>query len=127
MIETRRTITKDEFVMSMMEMASSVYDFHDRFSLEEVNFNDEFETTMHMQYKIGRQLEEMGELNRALNRGDYDNMQEEIADNIYVAMGISLVTGNNSQVYIDDVVHKNGKKTPDNYIVRNYQVIKRNE
>ena len=122
-----RTITKEEFVNAMATMAESVFDFHERFDLKEINFEDDFNINMYMQYKIGRQLEEMGEMNRALNRCDYDNMMEEIADNIFVAMGISLVTGANSDIYTNDVIFKNNKKTPENYIVNNYQVIKKNE
>ena len=113
-----RTITEEKFMSNMSLLALSVYDFHNRFDLEEIDLKDPNDATLKMLYKMGRQQEEIGECSRAINRSDYDNLMEEVVDNLYVAMGMVLITGSLSSSYTDDVIHKNNQKTPDNYIIR---------
>ena len=115
-----RTIRKENFMDIIISLAESVYDFHERFDMKEVDLENKSDVHEEMHRKIGLQIEELGEFSRALNKGDYDNMCEEIIDNLYVALGTALILGHTGSLYISDVIYKNNRKTPDNYIARYY-------
>ena len=121
-----RTISKEKFISLMSEMGESVYEFHDRFHFDEVRLGGPYSINTSkqiddMKRKVFLQLEELGEFSRALNNSDWDNMREEIVDNLYVAMGTALVMGRLLEEDLSHVLHKNNNKTPENYIARYYE------
>ena len=122
-----KLLTKLDFATLMYKLGESVYDFHERFGIDEVLLDDSmsdeelYNNIYNTERRIFRQFEELSEVSRALGMEDWVNVREEIVDNLYVAMGIAMTTGTLLGDNIYHVMDKNGKKTPENYIMRYYK------
>ena len=114
-------LEKKQFVDLMKNVAESVWDFHERFDVEDIDFLSNKNNIKSLVYsRFGLQTEEMGEMARALAKGDFDNLREEIVDNLYVAMGTALVIRNSLINPLFDVLDKNDAKNPSNYNIKYY-------
>ena len=117
-------LPKQEFLDAIAEIAESVYDFHDRFEVEYLEeFVPEPLTIPKLHYddamslltrRILLQIEEIGELSRALNKGLFENAFEEAADILYIALGTIVSSGGYGIDACQIVAEKNNNKTLDN-------------
>ena len=112
-------ITKGEYISAVTALASSVWDFHDRFGVEQdeeladvISFVDKY------QDRILIQLEELGEFTKDVNRHLISDAREEAADVAYVALGTILTLGEAGKDATYTVVEKNDAKMPGEYVYR---------
>ncbi len=108
-------MNRADFLESMRGLAESVWDFHDRFDLPNVEqINDEdFYSLMHR--RITLMSEEHGEMAQAVNRHDKWSMTDESADVLFVAMGHIVALDDVAMTAVEEVKKKNNAKTLDNY------------
>ncbi len=112
------TVSRQEFVDAVSRLAESVYDFHDRFSIP--NINDK--TTLHDPFprlctRLAFLTEETGEHAKELNQGSLDRAADEMADVAFVAMGTLLELEALGTAACRQVANKNDKKTLQTHIV----------
>lgn len=106
--ESYMTINED-FVERINDLARSIVDFHERFGIENAsNMNN-------MNFRQQLLMEEVGEVSRAITRGQYEQAVLESVDVAYVALGTLLSHAPQSFTYIVDTVIKNDAKTLDTH------------
>lgn len=115
----------NDFLNQMERIARSVYEFHECFGIPQVvSIYD------HRQLGLGRQrllvlMEELGEIAGAVNRGQVDQMNLELADLLFATIGSILIQGDAGLAACATVVKKNDAKnerthryTPGGKVVR---------
>ena len=111
------TITRDEFVDSVSRMAHEVWDFHNRWGFGSGMFAE----TKPSSVISGRKAildEEVRELAEAVTAGQDQEVADESADVLFVAMGHIEAMGRNGLDAVDRVTEKNGSKTEDTHAIR---------
>ena len=114
-------LRKEQYVGAVSELAESVFDFHDKFEVHELDAiydsgNKEFVLET-LRRRLSFLMEEVGEHSRALNRIELANAVEEIVDVAYVALGTILVLGKQGDNACHDVSSKNNSKNAGDYVV----------
>ena len=117
------TTSREDFVKNVTTMALSVYDFHERFDVEQISPDDDNEASEEIHsamiqaglFRLNLMMEELGEVASAVNRSEVINMLEEMADVLYVAMGSMLRFGDSGREAVTAVVNKNDLKGYDSY------------
>lgn len=105
-------IPRQVFLKTINDVAGSVYDFHDRFRIESLDsLSKEDDVYEIMSTRVLLQTEEVGELCRALNKMEVNNIYEEGVDALYIALGTVLSSGNFGISACEKVVEKNNGKT----------------
>ena len=109
-------VPKQTFLRADNDLATSVYDFHERFRvpfLSSISTADDVTNTM--SYRIRLQCEELGELSSAVNKEEFEEIFGEAADVLYIALGTILVSSGYGTNACKAVVQKNVKKTKDTH------------
>ena len=106
----------EKFIDDAMDLAASVYSFHDRFEIEQVD--NEAHMIQTMLARICLLSEEVGEHARAVNRGQAVDAMLEVVDIMYIALGTLLVLGEDGHKAVATVIAKNEAKGPQGYAVR---------
>ena len=103
---------REHFVEDVARLARSVYNFHERFNIAQMDVDDAISTLVQRQNLM---VEEIGEVSRALNRGQREQAIAESVDVAYIALGTLLVMGNEGVAAMEAVKCKNDAKTKDSY------------
>lgn len=107
-----RLISRDEFVGAVSRLAESVYDFHHRFDIPNINANSaEDYAVPRLCARLAFLMEEVGEHARELNVGALDDAAVEMADVAFVAIGTLLELDALGIAASCHVANKNDKKT----------------
>ena len=105
-------LSREQFVSAVSRLAESVYDFHTRFDIPNLNTKpNRGDPFSRLCTRLAFLMEETGEHARELNQGVLDRAADEMADVAFVAMGTLLemdTVGTNACL---DVANKNDKKT----------------
>jgi NTP pyrophosphatase (non-canonical NTP hydrolase) len=111
-------LTKTEFMDIAQQMAESVWDFHDRFAVESLAGlplpplrGIEHVFGQLSEGRLQMQMEEVNELQEAVDLDEKDNAFEEAADVLYVALGTILVYDKFGYYGCQKVIVKNNNKT----------------
>ncbi len=115
-------IGRDEFVAALSEMASSVYDFHQRFDVPRIGRltaeeGPSADGLAALRSRLAFLIEETGEHAKELNRGELGDASKEIADVAFVAMGTLLVLDEIGVDACRAVAGKNNAKTAETHTV----------
>ena len=103
-------LTREDYVSLVSKLAESVYDFHARFNLlEQVSMG--FFSEDLVPERILLTIEELGELTKAYMREGSEQVNEEAADLLYIALGTLLFLGEEGAVKAQAVISKNAQKT----------------
>ena len=107
-----RPISRDEFVAAVSRLAESVYDFHQRFDIPNINANTSNDCAIpRLCARLAFLMEEVGEHARELNVGALDDAAAEMADVAFVAIGTLLELDALGIAASRQVANKNDKKT----------------
>ena len=112
MPNSNNAVTREEFVGAISRLAESVYDFHDRFGIP--NLNDKIqpeEVFQRLCTRLAFLMEETGEHARELNQGRLNPAADEMADVAFVAIGTLLELETAGMGACLGVANKNDKKT----------------
>jgi NTP pyrophosphatase (non-canonical NTP hydrolase) len=105
-------ITREEFVTAVSRLAGSVYDFHARFSIPNLNDKSHYDDPFpRLCTRLVFLMEETGEHAKELNQGVLDRAVDEMADVAFVAMGTLLEMDSLGAIACREVANKNDKKT----------------
>jgi|TARA_B100001750_G_scaffold244205_1_gene261041 NTP pyrophosphatase (non-canonical NTP hydrolase) len=114
-------LRKEKYVGAISELAESVFNFHDKFEVPELDrihdSNNKELVLETLRRRLSFLMEEVGEHSRALNRIELPNAVEEIVDVAYVALGTILVLGEQGDNACHDVSSKNNSKNAGDYVV----------
>ena len=114
-------LRKERYMDAVSELAESVFNFHDKFEVPELDrihdSNNKELVLETLRRRLSFLMEEVGEHSRALNRIELPNAVEEIVDVAYVALGTILVLGEQGDNSCHDVSSKNNSKNADDYVV----------
>ena len=115
---TKHTISREDFVEAVSRLAESVYDFHARFSIPNINAKDPDDKVFpRLCTRLAFLMEETGEHARELNQARIDRAAEEMADIAFVAMGTLLELDSIGASSCREVANKNDKKTLQTHMV----------
>lgn len=105
-------VSRDEFAAAVSRLAESVYDFHQRFDIPNINANssDNY-AVLRLCARLSFLMEEVGEHARELNLGALDDAAAEMADVAFVAIGTLLELDALGISASRQVANKNDKKT----------------
>ena len=110
------TLSREEFVTAVSRLAESVYDFHTRFAIPNINgktlpdgMTDDIFPRLCT--RLAFLMEETGEHARELNQACIDRAADEMADVAFVAMGTLLELNSLGVIACHEVANKNDKKT----------------
>ena len=108
-------ISRDEFTAAVSRLAESVYDFHQRFNIpniNDINANTSDDCAVpRLCARLAFLIEEVGEHARELNVGALDDAAAEMADVAFVAIGTLLELDALGVSSSRQVANKNDKKT----------------
>ena len=111
-------VSRQEFVAAVSRLAESVYDFHTRFAILNINEKSHSDDAFpRLCTRLAFLMEEVGEHARELNQSNLDRAADEMADVAFVAMGTLLeldLTGANA---CHSVADKNDRKTLHTHMV----------
>ncbi len=107
-----RPVSRDEFVAAVSRLAESVYDFHQRFDIPNINANTSDDCAVpRLCARLAFLMEEVGEHAHELNIGALDDAAAEMADVAFVAIGTLLELDALGISASRQVANKNDKKT----------------
>jgi NTP pyrophosphatase (non-canonical NTP hydrolase) len=111
-------ITREEFITAVSRLAESVYDFHARFSIPNLNEKTATDDIFpRLCTRLAFLMEETGEHAKELNQGVLDRAVDEMADVAFVAMGTLLEMDSLGAIACREVANKNDKKTLHTHMV----------
>ena len=111
-------ITREEFVTAVSRLAGSVYDFHDRFDIPNLNDKSHYDDPFpRLCTRLAFLIEETGEHAKELNQGVLDRAADEMADVAFVAIGTLLEMDSLGAIACVEVANKNDKKTLQTHMV----------
>lgn len=112
------TLSRQEFVDSVSDMAGEVWDFHNRFGVGSGQFEGKSPTEI-VANRTSILDEEFKELAQAIgeNEGD-DAVADETADILFVAMGHAEAMGSPGVEGLNRVTRKSAAKTNETHAIR---------
>ena len=111
-------VSREEFISAVSRLAGSVYDFHARFGIQNLNAKSDLDDPFpRLCTRLAFLMEETGEHARELNQGVLDRAADEMADIAFVAMGTLLEMDSIGANACHDVAIKNDKKTLQTHMV----------
>lgn len=109
---SERPISREEFLTAVSRLAESVYDFHTRFDIPNINAkNTPGDVFSRLCTRLAFLIEETGEHARELNQASLDRAADEMADVAFVAIGTLLEMDSLGANACHIVADKNDKKT----------------
>ena len=112
------TLTREEFVGAAARLAGSVYDFHARFDIPNINDKTPADDVFpRLCTRLAFLMEETGEHARELNQGCLDRAADEMADVAFVALGTLLELDTSGAKACLAIANKNDKKTLQTHMV----------
>ena len=112
------SVSREDFVSAVSRLAESVYDFHTRFDIPNINAKAaEDDIFPRLCTRLAFLMEETGEHARELNQGVLDCAADEMADVAFVAMGTLLEMDYIGANACHGVATKNDKKTLQTHMV----------
>ena len=109
-------LRKEKYVGAISELAESVFNFHDKFEVPELDrihdSNNKELVLETLRRRLSFLMEEVGEHSRALNRIELPNAVEEIVDVAYVALGTISTRITNEVPEVNRVVYDITSKPP---------------
>ncbi len=123
-------ISREEFLAAATRLAGSVYDFHARFGIPNLNANSPAECAVpRLCARLAFLMEEVGEHSHELNVGALDDAASEMADVAFVALGTLLEMDALGAAAAIEVANKNDNKTRETYFVEasSGKVVKRSQ
>ncbi|MCY3639025.1 MAG: hypothetical protein OXG80_08015 [Chloroflexi bacterium] len=111
-------LTREEFVDAVARLAGSVYDFHARFDIPNLNDKTPADDVFpRLCTRLAFLMEEVGEHAAELNRAELDLAADEMADVAFVAMGTLMELNSLGASSCRKVADKNDKKTLQTHMV----------
>lgn len=105
-------ISREEFLAAATRLAASVYDFHARFGIPNLNANSPADCAVpRLCARLAFLMEEVGEHSHELNVGALDDAASEMADVAFVALGTLLEMDALGATAAHQVANKNDNKT----------------
>ncbi|MCY4580098.1 MAG: hypothetical protein OXD31_13770 [Chloroflexi bacterium] len=118
MTASQNAVSREEFVSAVSRLAESVYDFHARFDIPNLNGKNSLDDPFpRLCTRLAFLMEETGEHARELNQGVLDRAADEMADVAFVAMGTLLELDSVGANACQEVAIKNDKKTLQTHMV----------
>lgn len=118
MPSSSNALSREEFVSAISRLAESVYDFHTRFDIQNLNAKSAQEDPFpRLCTRLAFLMEETGEHARELNQGVLGLAADEMADVAFVAMGTLLELDAIGASACHEVANKNDKKTLHTHMV----------
>ena len=118
MPSSNHQVSREEFVSAISRLAESVYDFHARFDIQNLNAKSPHEDPFpRLCTRLAFLMEETGEHARELNQGVLGRAADEMADVAFVAMGTLLELDSIGAIACHEVANKNDKKTLQTHMV----------
>ena len=115
---TSEAISREEFLAAATRLAGSVYDFHARFGIPNLNANSDAECAVpRLCARLAFLMEEVGEHSHELNVGSLDAAASEMADVAFVALGTLLEMDEMGAAAAIEVANKNDNKTRETHFV----------
>ena len=112
------SISRDEFIVAAARLAASVYDFHARFDIPNLNANSPANCAVpRLCARLAFLMEEVGEHSHELNVGALDDAASEMADVAFVALGTLLELDALGASAAHQVANKNDNKTRQTHFV----------
>ena len=112
-----QTSNRNDFIASISELAKSVYDFHERFSVPPIDATANTEASLSkIVERIPFLVEEIGEHAKAVNHGDLMESLMELADVAYVVLGTLLIMDEAGKDALSQVAYKNNQKTNSTHV-----------
>ena len=108
-------MSKKTFLRAVEMMAGSVWDLHERFGIPTIAGISEEGTLLYLRDRLSIQMEELGELSGAINKGRLEEIPKEAADVLYVALGTIAVLDDVGASGCLEVAKKNDRKTAELY------------
>ena len=111
-------VSRQEFIAAVSRLAESVYDFHTRFDIPNINDKTPADDAFpRLCTRLAFLMEEVGEHAAELNRAELDLAAEEMADVAFVAMGTLMELNALGASASRKVADKNDKKTLQTHMV----------
>ena len=111
-------ISREEFLAAATRLAASVYDFHARFDIPNLNANSTADCAVpRLCARLAFLMEEVGEHSHELNVGALDDAASEMADVAFVALGTLLEMDALGASAAHQVANKNDNKTRQTHFV----------
>ena len=111
-------VSRQEFVAAVSRLAESVYDFHTRFAIININEKSHPDDVFpRLCTRLAFLTEEVGEHARELNQSNLDHAADEMADVAFVAMGTLLELDSTGANACHSVADKNDRKTLHTHMV----------
>ena len=111
-------VSREDFVAAVARLAESVYDFHARFDIPNLNDKTPADDVFpRLCTRLAFLMEEVGEHAAELNRAELDLAAEEMADVAFVAMGTLMELNSLGASACRKVADKNDKKTLQTHMV----------
>ena len=111
-------VSREDFVSAVSRLAESVYDFHARFDIPNLNDKTPADDVFpRLCTRLAFLMEEVGEHAAELNRAELDLAAEEMADVAFVAMGTLMELNSLGVSACRKVADKNDKKTLQTHMV----------
>ena len=110
------SISREDFISAISRLAGSVYDFHSRFDIPNVNGSSD-QALSRLRTRLAFLAEEVGEHAKELNRGELDDAAIELADVAFVALGSLLELDSLGADSCREVAAKNDGKTTETHML----------
>ena len=123
-------ISREDFLAAATRLAASVYDFHARFGIPNLNANSDAECAVpRLCARLAFLMEEVGEHSHELNVGALDAAASEMADVAFVALGSLLEMDALGAAAALEVANKNDNKTRQTHFVEasSGKIVKRSQ
>lgn len=112
------SVSREDFVSAVSRLAESVYDFHTRFGIPNINAKTaEDDVFPRLCTRLAFLMEEVGEHSRELNQANLDLAADEMADVAFVAIGTLMELNSLGALACRKVADKNDKKTLHTHMV----------
>ena len=105
-------------IKTLHKLIISTDNLHRRFDLPPISFKD-------MSDRLRLQIEEVGEMAKAINHNNEEELMSEVVDVAVVAIGTLLLLGNRVSPFIEKVIDKNDRKTIETHIFRDGKIVKK--
>ena len=111
-------VSRQDFITAVSRLAESVYDFHTRFDIPNINEKAPSDDAFpRLCTRLAFLMEEVGEHAAELNRAELELAAEEMADVAFVAMGTLMELNALGASACRKVADKNDKKTLQTHMV----------